>query len=200
MYICPNCQNTSDTPINFCSKCGTPMIEKAPEAPVYAAQPAPEAPAYAAPEAPAYAAPEAPAYTAQPAPEAPAYTAPQPTSVYTAPQPVSIPYAPEKKVPLGKVIAGMAIAIGGIFFAAISLLVTLGTLDTDPEVAFGMSFAYGGFFGFPLSLVGLILSKGAVNAGSKSGMAKAGKILGLIGVILAAASLSLGFIALIAEM
>ncbi len=185
MYICPNCQNTSDTPSNFCSKCGTPMVEKAPEV-VAAAAPAPETIPAPAPM------PEPPVYTApQPMPQAPAFT---------VPQPISIAYEPEKKVPLGKVIAGMAIAIAGIFFAAIALLVTLATIGEDAEIAFGMSFAYGGFFGFPLSLVGLILSKGAVNAGSTSAMAKTGKILGLIGVILSAVSLGLGFLALIAEM
>lgn len=173
MYICPNCQNTSDTPINFCSKCGTPMIEKAPEAPAYAAQPAPETPAYAAP---------------------------QPTPVYTAPQPVSIAYEPEKKVPLGKVIAGMAIAIAGIFFAAIASLMTLAFIGDDPEVAFGMAFAYGALFAFPLSLVGFILSKGALNDGAKSPMAKTGKILGLIGWISSAASIAISFIVMLSDM
>jgi hypothetical protein len=157
------------------------------------------------PAAPAYAAEnfdnatQAPAYTApQPTYEAPAYTQPQ-APVYTQPQATSMPYQPEKKVPLGKVIAGMAIAIGGIFFATLAFFATLGSMS-DGEVAFGLSFAYGGFFGLPLSLVGLILSKGAVNEGSTSAMAKTGKILGLIGVILSAVALGLGFLALIAEM
>ncbi|MBQ7302796.1 MAG: hypothetical protein IJW89_04355, partial [Clostridia bacterium] len=28
MYICPNCKKTSETPTNFCSLCGTPMVEQ----------------------------------------------------------------------------------------------------------------------------------------------------------------------------
>lgn len=198
MYICPKCQNTSETPVNFCAKCGTPMVEKAPEAePAFAAQPvaapAEDAPAYAQAQTPAQPSSDIPAYAVQPQfePAAPAFTAAQPTSISCE---------PEKKVPLGKVIAGMALSIGGVVMASLAALVTLATLAEDAEIAFGMSIVYGGFFGFPLSLVGLILSKGAVNAGSKSSMAKVGKILGLVGVILSAVSLGLGFIGLMSEM
>ena len=179
MYICPNCQNASETPINFCSKCGTPMVEKAPEPAAAYTAPAPEMPA-----------PEVPA--------PPVYTAPAPTAqapVYTAPQPVSIAYEPEKKAPLGKAIAGMIMSIEGLPVAIISLLATIAEMDIDGSVAFGMAIIYGGFFGFPLSLVGLILSKGYANAGGKSGMAKAGKILGIIGIVFSAISLVLGFLA-----
>lgn len=167
MYICPNCQNTSETPINFCSKCGTPMVEKAPEV--------------------VTAVPEATVFTA-PAPMAQA-------PVYTAPQPVSIAYEPEKKVPLGKAIAGMIMSIEGLPMALISFLATISQIDLDGGLAFVMSIIYGGFFGFPLSLVGLILSKSYANAGGRSGMAKAGKILGIIGIIFSAISLVLGFFA-----
>ena len=33
MYICPNCANKSETPTNFCSLCGSRMVEQIPEAP-----------------------------------------------------------------------------------------------------------------------------------------------------------------------
>lgn len=182
MFICPNCQNTSDTPTNFCSKCGTPMVEKAPEV---VSAPMPEAPAPAFTEAPKM--PEPPVYTApQPMPEAP---------VYTAPQPISIAYEPEKKVPLGKVIAGMAIAIAGFVFAVLTVLYSLIFLAVEPEVAIVFAVWVGGFFAFPLSMVGFVLSKGSVNAGCKSPMAKVGKILGLVGFICAAASFALTVVA-----
>ena len=174
MFICPNCQNTSDTPTNFCSKCGTPMVEKAPEvvsAPMSEAPKMPEPPVYTAP---------------QPMPEAP---------VYTAPQPISIAYEPEKKVPLGKVIAGMAIAIAGFVFAVLTVLYSLIFLAVEPEVALVFAVWVGGFFAFPLSMVGFVLSKGSVNAGCKSPMAKVGKILGLVGFICAAASFALTVVA-----
>ncbi len=176
MYICPNCQNTSETPTNFCFKCGTPMVEKAPE--VQAAAPAPEAPAYAT----------------QPEPSAPAYSAPQPmpqAPAYTVPQPVSIAYEPEKKVPLGKVIAGMAIAIVGFVFAVLSVLYSLLFMSMEHEVAIVFAIWVGGFFAFPLSMVGFVLSKGNVNAGCTSPMAKTGKILGLIGWICAVAIIAI---------
>ena len=30
MYVCPNCNKTSETPINFCSTCGARMVEQIP--------------------------------------------------------------------------------------------------------------------------------------------------------------------------
>ena len=159
MFICPNCQNTSNEPSNFCPKCGSRMIE----------QPAQTA-----------------TYTAPAMPEAPAFTAPifEPTlNPYPAPQPTSIPYEPVKKAPLGKVIAGMAIAIAGFIFAILTIFYTLFFLSMEHSMAIVFAVYLGGFFAFPLSLVGFILSKSAANAGSTSAMTKVGKILGLIGWI-----------------
>lgn len=62
MYICPNCKKTSETPVAFCSMCGSRMeeqvVQAAPAQPVYEA---PAAPVYTAPvaQAPVYAAPAA---------------------------------------------------------------------------------------------------------------------------------------------
>ena len=156
MFICPNCQNTSNEPSNFCPKCGSRMTE----------QPA-----------------QAAAYTAPSMPEAPTFTTPFEPTAQAAAQPTSIPYQPERKAPLGKVIAGMAIAIVGFILAMLTLLYTFLFLSMEREIAIFFAVYLGGFFAFPLSLVGFILSKSAANAGSTSAMTKVGKILGLIGWI-----------------
>ena len=179
MFICPNCQNTSIEPSNFCPKCGSKMIEKPAEAATYTAP----------------AMPEASAYTAPSMPEAPAFSAPTfEPAAYTTPQPTSIPYQPEKKVPLGKVIAGMAIAIVGFVLSMLTLLYTFLFLSMEREIAVFFAVYLGGFFAFPLSLVGFILSKSSANAGSKYAMTKVGKILGLIGWIVPIAAIVISII------
>ncbi len=201
MYICPNCNATSEQPTNFCANCGASMmVQEAPapveqpevvtspvaeEIPVVQAEPVVTPPAYAQPTyeqpAPTY---EQPQYQ-QPQYQQPAYTQ-QPQYQYVQPVQVAAPS-------LGKVITGMALSIAGLAFAGLGLLYTLMFLAVETEVAFAFSLVMS-FFSFPLSLVGFILSKNNVNAGSTSAMSRIGKILGLIGIIASGVMLFLGFI------
>ena len=236
MYICPNCKRTSETPVAFCSACGTRMVETqpAPETPAYQAPvaPAPETPAYQAPvapapeapacqapvtpapEAPAYQAPVAPAPAAPayqapvaPAPEAPAYQAPAAPAyqapaapVYQAPAPQYAPPAYQAEVVnkpnKAKSIVGMALGIGGLALAAFGLLYTLIFLSMEAGLAFGYSIGFG-IFSMPMSIVGMVISRGNIDAGDESAMSNVGKNLGLVGMILSCVMLFLGFIALL---
>ena len=178
MYICPNCKTTSDTKINFCPKCGSAMGE------IVMADPAPAAVEQpVAAEQPVVVA-EQPVVTAQPvinyAPIVPTYEQP-------APQ-----YSKAKSI------VGMVLSIVGLFFAFLGFIYTAAAIDIDEEIGFAMSFAFS-FFSFPLSIVGIILSKGNANLGDTSAFVKVGKILGIIGLILAGIMAFLGFICL-AEM
>lgn len=112
MYICPNCNKTSETPLNFCSECGTPMVEQAPAQPVQPVQPVYEQPAY----------------------QQPAYQQPQPMYQYTQ----TVSAEPSK----GKVITGMALGIAGLSMAALGLLYTLIFMAAEPEVGFGFGFVF----------------------------------------------------------
>lgn len=159
MYICPNCNKTSETPLNFCSECGTPMVEQAPAQPVY----------------------EQPAY------QQPAYQQPQPMYQYTQ----TVSAEPSK----GKVITGMALSIAGLSFAAIGLLYTLMFMAVEPEAGFAFGFVLS-FFSLPLSIVGMVISNGCINAGSTSAMSRIGKKLGLVGLILSGVMLFFAFISL----
>lgn len=195
MYICPNCNSTSEQPTNFCANCGAAMMVQETPAPV--AQPevvvppvAEEIPVVQAepvlPPQPVYEQPAQPQYQ-QAAYQQPAY-AQQPQYQYVQPVQVAAPS-------LGKVITGMALSIAGISFAGLGLLYTLMFLAVETEVAFAFSLVMS-FFSFPLSIVGFILSKNNINQGSTSAMSRVGKILGLIGIILSGVMLFLGFIAI----
>ncbi len=171
MYTCPNCNHSSETPMNFCSKCGTKTVYTE----------SVQQPAYEAPVQPAYEAPAQPVYEA---PAQPAYEEP----VYVAP-PV------KSGAPKGLVIAGMALSIAGMVLAAFGFLYTMIFWDSNIEgLAFGYALGFF-FFSFPCGLVGLILSSKAKNAGDTSAMSTVGKILGLVSVILSGVTLVLGIIA-----
>lgn len=94
MYICPNCANKSETATNFCSLCGSRMVEQIPEAPS----------------------------TYQPEPQV--YDIPQPRQqVFTA-EPVARPVAtgPSKGkqiAGMGVAIGGFALGILNAFYAMI---------------------------------------------------------------------------------
>lgn len=215
MYICTNCKETLEVAANFCPKCGAPMVEQqpAPVAPAYEAQPA--APVYEAqPAAPAYEAPEQPTFEttvlphanevysapAQPVYEQPVYSQPQAeTYDYTQPQypmqPEPAPQGSSKK----KNIIGMILSISGISISAFSLLYSLIFLAaSSSEYEMGLAaFIFGIIMfcvSFPLSLIGLLLSK---NKGEPNTFAKVGKILGIIGLIISGLILLFGFIGLI---
>lgn len=120
---------------------------------------------------------------------APVYTPPAYTPVHEA-EPVS---SSASKV---KGIVGMILGISGLVFAGLGLLYVLIGLAADPAVAFGMSVGFG-IFSMPLSIVGKVLCGGAIEAGNTSGMARAGRTLGHVGMILSIVMFGLGFFALI---
>ena len=196
MYICPNCNKQSETPANFCPRCGTTMII-APEVQVEAPQtqyvaPQPEQPQYAEPQQPVYAQPQytQPQYAPQ-QPQQPMYNQPQYTQpVYNQPQYV----APQPSVPSkAKAIVGMALGAAGLFFAVMGFFYTLMFVAIDGAFAIGMAIGFG-IFSMPLSLVGLIMSSKARNAGDISVFTKLGKIFGLVGTIVSGVNLIIGII------
>ena len=119
-----------------------------------------------------------------PAPVQPQYY--QPT--YNYPQQ---PAAPSK----GKAITGMVLGIVGLVFSVLGFFYLMLFSATGPaeEVGAIMAFACG-FFGFPLSLVSMILSNSSRNNGDTTVFSKLGKIFGLIGVILSGLLLFIGFV------
>ena len=223
MRYCTKCDYSSEIDMNFCPMCGGEMVAQR-EVPVIASEPIVEAPAAPAelevqpipqpvPEPvyvpqPTYA-PVAPPQPAQPVtPPQPTYapvTPPQPT--YT--QPVTPPqptYAPPvqpvyyqgtvqgPRVSMGMKITSMALSIAGLLFAVYGFFYTLVGLSEE-GMAFGMALVFGLFFA-PFSIVGLALAGKCRSAGDTSAFSRVGKILGLIGVILAGFNLFLGMISL----
>ncbi len=165
MYICPNCNYTTEEVSNYCPVCGSKVVEVQPQ-PVQYEQ----------------------------------YSQPQPVQ-YTQADPYAQQYQyyaqpPVANVSKGKIIVGMILSIVGLAFGGFGLLYTfIGLATTEIGVALAMAIAFG-IFSVPLSIVGLILSAGAQRQGSTSAMAKAGKILGLIGVIASGVMMLLGLMSL----
>lgn len=125
-------------------------------------------------------------------PVQPQYTQPVQTQYiqpqYQQPQPA----APNKAftiVGMALSIAGFATAIIGFFYILMFLMVEFGSM------AFGMAIGFG-MFSFPLSLVGLIMSNKARNAGVFNVFTKLGKIFGVIGVAISGANLFFGIVGL----
>lgn len=118
-----------------------------------------------------------------PAPVQPQYY--QPTCNY--PQQ---PKAPSK----GKAVTGMALGIAGLVFSVLGFfyLMLFSAAGLAEEAGVVLSFACG-FFGFPLSLVSMILSNSSRSNGDTTVFSKLGKIFGLIGVILSGLLLLIGF-------
>lgn len=119
---------------------------------------------------------------------------------YVAPiepvQPIQNVYVPAPKPHLALKIVGMALSITGLVFLSLGALYTLIGL-VEEGLAFAMALVFALFF-LPLSIVGLCLSNKCLNAGDVSAMSRVGKILGIIGIIIAGVSLFIGFTALIA--
>ena len=174
MYICPNCKHSSETPVAFCSMCGSRMEEQTVQ--------------QATPAAPVYEAPAAPVYVAPAAPVAPTYTAPA-----TACE------APATKPHKAKVIVGMALGIAGLVLAAMGLLETLIFAFMEGELAFGYSIGFG-IFSTPLAIVGMSMSRKNIEEGDDSAMSSVGKNLGLVGMILSFVMCFVGFVALLASL
>ncbi len=112
-------------------------------------------------------------------------------------QPVYQEYQSVQKPHLATKIVGMVLSIVGLVFVAIGLLYTLIFLEVEAGASFAMALVFDLFF-VPLSIIGLCLSNKCINAGDYSGMSRAGKITGVIGVILAAVALFIGFASLAA--
>ena len=163
MYTCPNCNKSYDIPMNFCVVCGAPMSAQEPGS--TASKPNAQA-TYA----------ESQSTTSQYVQAQPQYTQPQ----YVEATPVTPVIPTSAKV---KSIVGMALAIEGLASIAVGLFYTAIFLLASGY----FTFMYGLMFCLvctPFSLVGLILSNNAINSGSTWKMAKIGKILGIVGLIL----------------
>ncbi len=223
MYICPNCQTQHEQLFAFCSVCGAKMdasnfastTVQAPAVEQPVAAPVAEQPIYQAPvaEQPIYQAPvaEQPVYNQPPVAEAPVYQQPvyqQPVAeqpVYQQPvaeQPVynQAPVYQQNTAPevegsaKVKGFIGMGLSIGGVVMATIGFIAMLSNFNI-----IGVGFACGlvfGIFGLPLSIVGMILSGKAIEAGFVGTPTKLGKIFGLVGTILSGVSIFLSFISL----
>ncbi len=115
----------------------------------------------------------------------------QPEQQYQQPQqPVYYAYPPVNKPSLAVKIVGMVLSIVGLVFLSIGGLYTLIGL-VEEGLAFAFALVFDLFF-LPLSIVGLCLSNKCINAGDYSGMSRAGKTLGIVGIIIAAAALFIG--------
>lgn len=113
---------------------------------------------------------------------------PQPTGFYPTPAP--------KKPHLALKIVSMSLSIYGAVMMTLGLLYTLIGL-AEEGMAFGMSFAFA-LFSLPMSIVGLCLASKCRDAGDTSAFSRVGKILGIVGIILSAVSLFIGFCSLAA--
>lgn len=123
----------------------------------------------------------------------------QPKAPVIPAQPIVSTYTqPATQYSKAKGIVGMALSIAGLFFAFLAFVYTVALIDLEGALAFGMSIGFT-IFSLPLSIVGLVLSKGNANLGDTSTFVKVGKILGLIGVILSGVALFFGFIGLMSE-
>lgn len=171
MYTCPNCNKSYDIPMNFCVVCGAPMSAQEPGS--TASKPNAQA-TYA----------ESQSTTSQYVQAQPQYTQPQ----YVEATPVTPVVPTSAKV---KSIVGMALSIEGLTAIPTGILYTLVFLLLhDYTGTFtGITFF---LMCLPFCLVGLILSKSAINSGSTWKIAKIGKILGIIGIIICGVLLLMG--------
>lgn len=165
MYSCPNCTYQTETEVNFCPLCGSKLVNNEP-APVVA--PATEV-IQNEPVQPVQ--PVQPVtYSYQPTPTAQPQYVPQPQ------------YTPQTQGPsLAMKIVGMALSIGGFFFAFLAFFGSMSILGYDE--AFSVAFVYS-IFSLPLSIIGLIFSIKSSSQGDTSAFSKVGKIFGIIGLAL----------------
>lgn len=113
---------------------------------------------------------------------------PQHTDFYPDPAP--------KKPHLALKIVSMSLSIYGAFMMTLGLLYTLIGL-AEEGMAFGMSFAFA-LFSLPMCIVGLCLAAKCQDAGDTSAFSRVGKALGIVGIILSAVALFIGFCSLAA--
>lgn len=123
----------------------------------------------------------------------------QPAQAYQEPQqyqsqPYYQAYQTIRKPHLAIKIVGMALSIAGAVFLSIGALYTLiGLIEEGMAFAFALVFS---LFFTPLSIVGLCLSNKCINAGDYSAFSRVGKMLGIVGIIIAGVSLFIGIAAL----
>lgn len=162
MHVCLNCNYKSETPSKFCPECGQPMAIVQWQKPETVAPP-PEQPGVYHPT--------------------PAYRPPYAPPTYYYPTPVRR----EPEVSLGKKIAGMALGIAGLVFSllAMFLLMITGSYAYS-RGGIGVMIVMYAFIGLPLSIVGVSLSAAGGADGKKPGFSIAGKITGVIGIVLSA--------------
>ncbi len=189
MYICPKCSHISSEPKVFCDICGERMMLKKDE-------PRREEPVVHIPTPPP--APR-PMYTEP----APVYREPAPIydPITYVPGPVVVPDPPRPQSK-GKAIAGGILGISGFVFGIIGLIFSFCVMGSLVDSYYGLymmiiggvySFVFG-LIGLPLSIVGTTLTKSAINNGTDMGIARAGKVLGIIGIVFSAIALFFGII------
>lgn len=117
------------------------------------------------------------------------------------------PAPTSSKAGLGQAIASMILGIEGIFGALIALLyaffiiVMAGTFSYsyyDSSAYYGVNFLFGftvglAFIELIIGIVSIVLGCSARNKGSKSGMAGAGKVLGIFTIIISVISIFVAF-------
>lgn len=178
---CPNCGCTLNNDAAFCGFCGYRMgdpLKSGGARPVQPDMPAggytPPTGGYTPPTA-GYSAP-AGSYT----PAAPAYP---PAVPYTAPD--LTPAAPAPAGNTGKAIAAMALGLSSLVFDTLCILIYISYIFAP--------------LGLGCGIAGMILGAKAIVPGvnKMNGIAKTGKITGLIGMIIAAVMLSVVIILLV---
>ena len=168
MYQCTKCKHTVEYTTNYCPICGAETVQVE-----YVVVSAPQAPT-SAPE---------PQVICQPEPT----PAPQPNYYYA--QPVQAPQ--QKKPHIAKKIVGMALSIEGFLLAVVYFFYVVFFEAFDPGMGAVMAF-FGMMLTFPMSIVGLAMSNSCRNAGDTSKMTQVGKVLGIIGIGIAALYLVIG--------
>lgn len=170
MYQCTKCKHTVEYTTNYCPICGAETVQVE-----YVVVSAPQAPT-SAPE---------PQVICQP--QAESVPTPQPNYYYA--QPVQEPQ--QKKPHIAKKIVAMALSIEGFALSAIYFWVVLLYKLIDPILGMFMAI-FCAVVCLPMSIVGLAMSNSCRNAGDTSKMTQVGKILGIIGIGIAALYLVIG--------
>ncbi len=178
MINCPYCQTLLRDDAAFCPQCGGKIEQPAP-------QPTYEQPVYTQP-----------AYE-QPAPP-PAYTQPMyEQATFIAPKKPSIALA------IVSIVLGADAVIGAAIGAIYSFLLSFAGM-ADPELGFmGLFMAlYFSIIVLPFGIVALVLGNKYLKGDPirMVSVAKAGKITGLVSVILMVAAIGFGFLMMIATM
>ncbi len=167
MYICKNCNHTSETQLNFCPICGNAMVlEETAEA-------------------------QTPDTYQNP-------VVFQNNVVINQPEPTQKPSLVKKIVGMALSIEGFVMAIITLLYAFIFIMAAIGTGETEMGmVALVFTFIMA-IIGLPGSIIGLIFSNSARNAGDRSALSRIGKGLGLAGIIIFAATFVISILATIA--